>query len=62
MTYALTPRPELDPDELAALLAVAEELLKKSPPVAIDGVPNWRFSGRWFDAGSFAARRPGHFS
>ncbi|MEO9181194.1 MAG: hypothetical protein ABI298_06050 [Acidimicrobiales bacterium] len=62
MTYALTPRPELDPDELAALVAVAEELLKKSPLVAVDEVPNWRFSGRWFSAGPFTHWRPSHVS
>jgi hypothetical protein len=62
VTYGLTPRPELDPDELAALVAVAEELLKKPPVIVADLVPNWRFSGRWFNAGPFANRRPVHFS
>jgi len=62
VTYGLTPRPELDPDELAALMAVAQELLKKEPMVLVDQVPNWRFSGRWFNAGPFANRRPVHFS
>ena len=56
VNYGLTPRPELEPDELAALVAAAEELLRqqKSRAVAVDPVPNWRFSGRWFNAGHFA--------
>jgi hypothetical protein len=62
VTYGLTPRPELDGDELAALVAVAEELLKEPTVVMVDRVPNWRFSGRWFNAGPFANRRPVHVS
>lgn len=62
MTYGLTPRPELDPDDLAALVAVAQELLQRPVTAAADPVPNWRFSGRWFNAGPFANRRPVHFS
>lgn len=64
MSYGLTPRPELEADELAALIAVAQELLhqQRSAPVAVEPVPNWRFSGRWFNAGHFANRRPRLFN
>ncbi len=64
MSYGLTPRPELSPEELAVLVAVAEELLSQQrlAPVAVDPVPNWRFSGRWFNAGHFANRRPRLFN
>ena len=64
MTYGLTPRPTLEPDELAALVATAEELLRqqKSAPPLADPVPNWRFSGRWFNAGHFVNRRPRLFN
>ena len=59
MSYGLTPRPELPPDELAALIAAAEEVLRGEKTVAIiDQAPVWRFSGRWFNAAPYADRRP----
>ena len=59
MNYGLTPRPELPPDELAALVAALEEVLREEKVVAVqDLVPIWRFSGRWFNAAPFANRRP----
>ncbi len=58
MNYPLPARPSLDPDELAALVAVAEELLKAERRRAVDKPPPWRFSGRWFNAGRYALRRP----
>lgn len=63
MNYGLTPRPELEPDELAALIAAAEELLESEQLAAapVDVTPNWRFSGRWFNAGQFANPRPQFF-
>lgn len=57
MNYGLTPRPELAPDELAALVAAVEEVLL-SEKIVVDQVPNWRFSGRWFNAAPFSDRRP----
>ena len=43
MNYGLTPRPELPPDELAALVAAAEEILiSERAAVVVDQVPNWR--------------------
>jgi hypothetical protein len=64
VNYGLTPRPQLGPDELAALVAVAQEIMaqQKSRPVMVEPVPNWRFSGRWFNAGHFANRRPRLFN
>jgi hypothetical protein len=54
----------LGSDELAALMAVAQEILlqAKSAPLIADPVPNWRFSGRWFNAGHFSNRRPQLFN
>jgi hypothetical protein len=57
VNYGLTPRPELAPDELAALVAAVEEVLL-SEKIVVDQVPNWRFSGRWFNAAPFSDRRP----
>lgn len=64
MTYALTPRPELALDELAALVAVAEELINRPTRTiaVVDHASSWRFSGRWFNSGPFADRRPQRFS
>jgi hypothetical protein len=59
VNYGLTPRPELPPDELAALVAAAEEILRSEKVVAVvDQAPIWRFSGRWFNAAPFSNRRP----
>jgi hypothetical protein len=59
VNYGLTPRPELPPDELAALVAAAEEILRNEKVVAVvDQAPIWRFSGRWFNAAPFSNRRP----
>ena len=59
MNYALTPRPVLDADELAALTAATEEMLRgETVPVLVDLVPSWRFSGRWFNAAPYSNRRP----
>jgi hypothetical protein len=60
----LTPRPALEPDELAALVAAAQEIMlqQKSVPLIVDPVPNWRFSGRWFNTSNFSNRRPQLFS
>ncbi|MGD1013174.1 MAG: hypothetical protein ABR963_02130 [Acidimicrobiales bacterium] len=58
MNYGLQPRPQLPPDEMAALVVAAEELLKSQARVVADAPPSWRFSGRWFNAGPYAYRRP----
>jgi hypothetical protein len=59
VNYGLSPRPELPPDEFAALVAALEEVLRSEKAVAVvDNVPNWRFSGRWFNAAPFSNRRP----
>jgi hypothetical protein len=60
MNYGLPPRPQLPPDEMAALIAAAEELLKEERRRVRDQPPSWRFSGRWFNAGPYALRRPHH--
>jgi len=60
MSHGLAPRPGLPADEMVALLAVAEEMISEQSlqNVAIDTVPSWRFSGRWFNSGPYANRRP----
>ncbi|MHB1087167.1 MAG: hypothetical protein ACYC19_00185 [Acidimicrobiales bacterium] len=59
MNYGLAPRPELGPDETAAVIAAVEELLRARVVDAVsDDTPAWRFSGRWFHAGPLAMRRP----
>jgi hypothetical protein len=64
VNYGLTPRPGLDPDELAALTAAAQEIMQQrtSVPLIVDPVPNWRFSGRWFNADHLSNRRPRLFN
>ena len=56
--YGLAPRPGLTSDELAALVAAAEAVTKSEVARAVDVVPTWRFSGRWFNVGPYALRRP----
>ncbi len=58
MSCGLPPRPELPPEEMAALIAAAEEILRAEVPLVPDLVPVWRFSGRWFNSGPFTNRRP----
>jgi hypothetical protein len=61
MSYGLAPRPTLPPDEMAALIAAAEELLVvERRRVRADKASSWRFSGRWFNTGPFTMRRPHH--
>jgi hypothetical protein len=58
--YGLSARPTVPIDEMAALEAAAEEILKEQSEqtIAVDTVPSWRFSGRWFNSGPYANRRP----
>jgi hypothetical protein len=62
MSYGLAPRPGLPPDEMAALIAAAEELLRAEGRRVKDKAPAWRFSGRWFNNGPFTMRRPHHLN
>ena len=58
MTYGLAPRPQLAPEELAALIGAAQEIMKARQLEIPDLAPSWRFSGRWFNSGPYANRRP----
>jgi hypothetical protein len=60
VNYGLAPRPSLSPDEMAALVTAAELLLKEERRRVKDTAPAWRFSGRWFNSGPYALRRPHH--
>ncbi|MGA7833946.1 MAG: hypothetical protein WCA31_01940 [Acidimicrobiales bacterium] len=62
MSYGLAPRPSLPPEEMAALIAAAEELLRAERRRVKSQTTAWRFSGRWFAAGRFAMRRPHQLS
>ncbi|MGH3732323.1 MAG: hypothetical protein ACRDVC_02950 [Acidimicrobiales bacterium] len=62
MNYGLAPRPSLAPDEMAALVAATEVLLKEERRRVKDKPPSWRFSGRWFNSGPYAMRRPHHLN
>ncbi len=58
MSHGLAPRPGPTPDEIAAVSA-AVALLATARGVDEGGrAPAWRFSGRWFNAGRYANRRP----
>jgi hypothetical protein len=43
---------------MAALVVAAQEILKTRTVIVVDPLPSWRFSGRWFNAGPYANRRP----
>ncbi len=59
MSHGLTPRPTLPDEEMAALVAAAEQVAATiAARPAADDVPAWRFSGRWFNRGPLADRRP----
>ncbi|MGC1419794.1 MAG: hypothetical protein WA786_06710 [Acidimicrobiales bacterium] len=60
MSYGLTPRPVLASDEAAAVMAALEEVMKEQAQrnLVANAVPAWRFSGRWFNSGPYANRRP----
>jgi hypothetical protein len=62
VNYGLSPRPSLPPEEMAALIAAATELLKEERRRVTDKPPAWRFSGRWFNSGPYAMRRPHHLN
>ncbi|MGH9019494.1 MAG: hypothetical protein ACRDV0_00525 [Acidimicrobiales bacterium] len=58
MSHGLAPRPSLPDDDMAALVAAAEQVMSTMVTRAVDPVSPWRFSGRWFSAGPLADRRP----
>jgi hypothetical protein len=62
VSRGLAPRPELGPEETAALVAAVAELLGGKSAVVVDQVPVWRFSGRWFNTGPYSLRRPHHLN
>ena len=57
MSHGLSPRP-LPPEEDLAAVVAAAELFVRERRRALDRTPTWRFSGRWFNAGRYALRRP----
>jgi hypothetical protein len=58
VSHGLAPRPELAPEELAAVVAAAQIVLARRAVATSDQTPAWRFSGRWFHGGPLARRRP----
>ena len=61
MSYALTPKGSLPPEEMAAVVAAAQALIEQEVRElrVEETTPLWRFSGRWFAAGPYGSlRRP----
>ena len=58
MSHGLAPRPGPTPDEIAAVSAAVALLATARGVQEDERVPAWRFSGRWFNAGRYANRRP----
>jgi hypothetical protein len=58
VSYGLEPRPQLSADEMAALVVAVQEVVTTRTVLVVDPVPSWRFSGRWFNTGPYANRRP----
>ena len=60
MNYGLEPRPQLPPEEMAAVIAAVQEVTREVDVIGdpVDHVPVWRFSGRWFNYGRYTLRRP----
>ncbi|MDE2281625.1 MAG: hypothetical protein KGJ92_02495 [Actinomycetales bacterium] len=58
MSHGLAPRPGPTPAELAAVSAAVALLSGSAVAAAPERAPAWRFSGRWFNAGRYANRRP----
>lgn len=61
-TFGLAARRALEPEEMVALAAAGEQLMREGRRVVVDPLPAWRFSGRWFNAGPYALRRPHDFN
>jgi len=58
VSHGLTPRPTATPQEVAAVSAAVTLLASSGAVPETERVPAWRFSGRWFNAGRYANRRP----
>ena len=58
MSHGLAPRPELPPEDFAAVVAIVQNHFAQKSEIAPDLPPAWRFSGRWFNTGPFANRIP----
>jgi hypothetical protein len=43
---------------MAALVVAVQEVMARRTVLVVDPVPSWRFSGRWFNTGPYANRRP----
>ena len=57
MTYGLSPRPEVAPEELAVVTAIAQALLTPTVVAEVrDETPKYRFSGRWWHPGHRAGQ------
>lgn len=57
MSHGLAPRPELSPEDVAAVIAAAQNHFAQRNEGVSDDVPVWRFSGRWFGTQTLTNRR-----
>lgn len=46
----ITVTPHPSEEELAAILAAYDALWPQIEPAGVDGLPRWRFAGRWWSA------------
>ena len=57
MSNGLAPRPELPSEDVAAVIAAAQNHFAQRAEGIADVVPVWRFSGRWFGTQTLTNRR-----
>ncbi len=57
MSNGLAPRPELPPEDVAAVIAAAQNHFAQRAEGIADTPPVWRFSGRWFGTQTLTNRR-----
>jgi hypothetical protein len=57
VSNGLTPRPELSPEDVAAVIAAAQNHFAQRAEGVPDVPPVWRFSGRWFSTQTLTNRR-----
>ncbi len=57
MSNGLAPRPELPSEDVAAVIAAAQNHFAQRAEGIADTPPVWRFSGRWFGTQTLTNRR-----
>jgi len=57
VSHGLAPRPELSPEDVAAVIAAAQNHFAQRAEGVPDVAPVWRFSGRWFGSQTLTNKR-----